>query len=202
MTIKHSTKALIAVGVIAIAAYATFSTGMETSQVLTPAGVHSIKIAGSNLGLRIVGDTSGSSDIKLETSDARGCSLTATTSQSEDGLLTIQFERRGSWGIGWCDPAATLRLPKPMNVNVKMDRLAGDFVGRFKEVAIASEKSVIHFDGSVSRFDLAGEIAAVYLKFDADVPKENIRINVDKLVSDINIARGWKHATSILLEIF
>ncbi|KZK84692.1 hypothetical protein PsAD13_02157 [Pseudovibrio sp. Ad13] len=202
MATKHSTKALIAIGVIAIAAYVTFSTGMETSETLSPEGVHSIEISGSNLGLRIVGGNSSSSDIKLDTSDARGCSLTATTSKNEDGLMTIKFERRGSWRLGWCDPAATLRLPNSMNISVKMDRLAGDFVGQFKDFAITSEKSVIYFDGIVSRFDLVGEMAAVYLKFDADVPKENIRINVEKLVSSINLAKGWKHATSILLEIF
>lgn len=116
--------------------------------------------------------------------------------------MTIKFERRGSWRLGWCDPAATLRLPSSMNISVKMDRLAGDFVGQFKDFSITSEKSVVYFDGSVSRFDLVGEMAAVYLKFDADVPKENIRINVEKLVSNINLAKGWKHATSILLEIF
>lgn len=54
MATKHSTKALIAIGVIAITAYVTFSTGMETSETLSPEGVHSIAISGSNLGLRIV----------------------------------------------------------------------------------------------------------------------------------------------------
>jgi len=164
--------------------------------------VHSVEISGSSLGLRIVGEDASVSGIMLETSDSRGCSLTAKTSQTPEGVLAIQFERRQSWGLGWCDPSATLRLPSTMNVSVKMDKVAGDFVGSFDAFSVTSEKSVIYFNGGVSSFDLTGEMAAVYLKFDADVQRENVHINVDKLVSNISLMGGWSHATGILREIF
>ncbi|GHB41007.1 hypothetical protein GCM10007094_33060 [Pseudovibrio japonicus] len=202
MTSKTTIAVLTAIVAIGIVTYAGVSTGMETTQTLAPQGVHSVEISGSSLGLRIIGDDASVSDINLETSDVRGCSLTAKTAQTPDGVLTIEFERRRSWGLGWCDPTATLRLPSTMNVTVKMDNVAGEFAGLFDAFSVASEKAVIYFNGGVSSFDLTGEMAAVYLKFDADVPRENVRINVDKLVSNISLMGGWSHATGILREIF
>ncbi len=202
MTTKTIFSALTAFVAIGIVTYAGVSTGTETTQTLVPKGVHSVEISGSSLGLRIVGEDASVSDINLETSDARGCSLTAKTTQTPDGVLAIQFERSRSWSLGWCDPAATLRLPSTMNVSVNMDKVAGDFVGSFAAFTVAAEKAVIYFNGGVSSFDLTGEMAAVYLKFDADVQRENIRINVDKLVSNISLMGGWSVATGILREIF
>ena len=202
MATSNGTKILIAIAVIAVAAYATVSTGSESTQSLSSQQVEKVRITGSNLGLRIVGANSSNSQIQLETSDARGCSLTAEATHIEDGSLGIHFKRRGSWLLGWCDPSAVLRLPRPMDVSVEMDKLAGDFVGQFGEFSVSAEKSVIYFKGDVSSFELDGEMAAVYLKFSADVPKENIRINVEKLISNVGVMRGWRHATDILREIF
>ncbi|SDR47392.1 hypothetical protein [Pseudovibrio sp. Tun.PSC04-5.I4] len=200
-----ATKIVLGVGAallaIAIASYASVSSGMESHQTLNPDGIKAIEIVGSNTGLRLVGESEGTSRISVNTSDAMGCSLTANTSKA-NGVLTIELERSGGWPFGWCDPEASIVLPNRIDVAVKLDKLAGDFSGSFNTFSVKAEKSVIYFVGDVSSFDLSGDMAAVYLKFAEGVSKENIHLNVDKLVSDMNFTGGWKSATSILREIF
>lgn len=146
--------------------------------------VHTIRLQGAGTGLQV--DTRASSDRRLEVlaEDNIGCAF-STRLTEQDGVLVVDVIA-GGWRFGpWCDPDVRVTLPEGLALDIRLEKLAADIRGAYGDVSIKSPNSVIHFAGSASAFDISGHRAALKLSFPADMARDDVKIDVGLLMSDI-----------------
>lgn len=168
-----------------LAALTPLAVQADDTQTRTLAeNVTGLRLHGAGTALQV--KTVAGRALSIETEDSFGCTLSATLTEQEGGILAVEVVA-GGWRFGpWCDPDVTLSMPEGLALEIGLENLAADINGHFGAISITSQSSVVQFEGRASGFQVNGRQAALRLNFPPDMAREAVRIDVPLLMSEIS----------------
>ncbi|MEP2783051.1 MAG: hypothetical protein ABJO67_04295 [Pseudoruegeria sp.] len=187
---KPKTKRLLAYAGAAIVALSAAPNLLQAEQQQTVTlleNVQTIKLRGAGTALQLHTTDAGPNQVNVTAEDNFGCSF--GTKVTQDGaVLLIEVVKEGFRFGPWCDPDVTISMPAGLGLDIGLENLAASIQGVFGDIDIRSENSVIQFDGRADHFSMTGNKAALDLNFAAEMSRDDVQIDVDKVLSDIDFA--------------
>jgi len=122
--------------------------------------------------------------LEVHNANRLGCAVDARL-VLEDDRIEIHLDKGPISLRLWCDPQMVLRLPPELDFAIGLKKLVGDIKGDFGDIVINSENAVLDFDGTARTFALQGRRAFVRLNFASDMPRSDVVLGVDSIMSRI-----------------